>query len=67
MILSIFMRPLLNFLAKENRNIMIHFNAKWQCEHMVRALKESGYEFPVYNFHEGKNNTDTKQHIKRDL
>ena len=57
--------PLLNFLVKENRNIMIHFNAKWQCDHMVRALKDSGYEFPVYNFHEGKNNTETKQHIKK--
>ena len=57
--------PLLNFLVKENRNIMIHFNAKWQCENMVRALKDTSYKFPVYNFHEGSNNTETKQFIKK--
>jgi len=57
--------PLLRFLEKEYRNTMIHFNAKWQCENMVRALKDSGYKFPVYNFHEGKNNTETKQYIKK--
>ncbi len=57
--------PLLNYLVKEKRNVMIHFNAKWQCENMVRALKDSGYKYPVYNFHEGSNNTETKQHIKK--
>ena len=46
---------------------MIHFNARWQCENMVRALKDQGYKFPVYNFHEGKNNTETKQYIKKSL
>ncbi len=56
---------LISFLVKETRNIMIHFNAKWQCENMVRALKESGYKRPVYNFHEGQNNTKTKQIIKK--
>ena len=57
--------PLIKFLVEEYRNVMIHFNARWQCENMVRALKESGYKFPVYNFHEGKNNTETKQFIKK--
>ena len=57
--------PLLRFLEKEYRITMIHFNAKWQCENMVHALKDSGYKFPVYNFHEGRNNTETKQHIKK--
>ena len=32
---------------------------------MVRALKEVGYNNPVYNFHEGQNNTETKQYIKK--
>lgn len=57
--------PLINFLENESRNIMIHFNAKWQCENMVCALKDSRYIFPIYNFHEGENNTKTKQHIKK--
>ena len=57
--------PLISFLVKESRNIMIHFNAKWQCKNMERALKDSGYKRPVYNFHEGLNNTETKQIIKK--
>ena len=60
-------KPLLEFLIKEDRNIMIHFNAKWQCENMVRALEEFGYTRPIYNFHKGENNTQTKQRIKRDF
>ena len=57
--------PLLKFLVNESRNTMIHFNAIWQCKNMVRALKDAGYKLPIYNFHEGKNNTETKQYIKK--
>lgn len=57
--------PLIKFLVNEPRNIMIHFNAKWQCKNMVKALREAGYKRPIYNFHEGQNNTDTKNYIKQ--
>jgi len=40
---------------------------KWQCENMMRAPKDSGYKYPVYNFHDGNNSTETKHHIKKDL
>lgn len=56
---------LLRFLEKEKRNILIHFNARWQCQHMEKALKASDYGKPVYNFHNGENNTNSKQNIKQ--
>jgi Rad3-related DNA helicase len=34
---------------------------------MVRALEEFGYKRPIYNFHNGENNTKTKQQIKKDF
>ena len=37
--------PLIKYLVNEYRNVMIHFNAKWQCEKMVRHLKNRVINF----------------------
>ena len=59
--------PLIDLIKEKNVNTMIHFNAMWQCKHMKRALRDLGYKKPVYDFHNGENNTKSKQKIKEDF
>lgn len=60
-------KPLINLITRNDVNTMIHFNAIWQCKYMQRALNDSGYIKPIYNFHDGGNNTQSKQKIKKDF
>ena len=30
-----------------------------------KSIEGAGYKRPIYNFHEGQNNTDTKNYIKQ--
>ncbi len=58
---------MIKIIIEKDLNTMIHFNAKWQCNHMEKALKESGYQGKIYNYHDQGNTTESKQKIKKEF